>query len=300
MLTRILILPVLLNTALLTLAADGSEVEGKWLPLFDAQQWYKNQQGRETVFRGELQSVPNAGGPSTLQRTSYYRLGQRTIYTGARRLPVLDRLVGRQVELRGKAVDFELEGQSVREIWPAACRPAPSEEPDDRDTPHPSNEDDDGVGAVNAADEPEGQSSAARARAFWRAVSNGDTEAMRAFYAPKVLLKAGSELLKPQWKLAEDADRSKDMLVDRDRLLAGYEAMIKRIGKDVWTQAFGRIPPENVVVVTADGDDNPLAGVQRGDTVLKVGTGAGDDVIVFVFRKDSDGRLLVHLEDSDY
>jgi len=36
----------------------------------------------------------------------------------------LDRLVGQAVEIRGKAVDMELEGQNLKEVWPAAIRPA--------------------------------------------------------------------------------------------------------------------------------------------------------------------------------
>ena len=150
------------------------------------------------------------------------------------------------------------------------------------------------------ADNLDGQASTARANAFWLAVAKGDTDAMQAFYAPKVLLKAGSELLKPQWELAEDVDRSKDLLVDRDRLLRGYSAMIDKIGKDAWTRVFGRIPKESVRVATADRDDHPLAGVQRGDTILKIATGTGDDVLLFVFRKDSGGNLYVHLEATDY
>lgn len=109
--------------ALSVMAAENGNSEQV---LFSEQPWYQNRAGEETVFRGKLEAVPNAAGPSILQRTAFYRLGQRTIHTRAQRVPALDRLVGRQVEFRGKAVDMQLEGQAVREIWPAAVRLAAS------------------------------------------------------------------------------------------------------------------------------------------------------------------------------
>lgn len=101
----------------LVLAADDA-----WQPLFEKEGWYRSEKGKETVFQGKLEAIKNADGPSTLQRTAYYRLGKRTIYTSAKKMAVLDKLVGQQVELKGKAVDMQLEGQAVREIWPAAVR----------------------------------------------------------------------------------------------------------------------------------------------------------------------------------
>jgi hypothetical protein len=71
-----------------------------------------SQAGKETVFAGQLEAVPQAEGAWVLQRASYYKLGGRTIYTGARRIETLDRLVGQAVEIRGKAVDMELEGHA--------------------------------------------------------------------------------------------------------------------------------------------------------------------------------------------
>lgn len=102
---------------------------GQWQKLFADEDWYKGAEGKEQVFRGKLEAVPGAGGPSTLMRTSYYRLGDRTIYTGAKKVAALDKLVGKSVEIRGKPVAMELEGQSLSEIWPAAVRPAGGGEP---------------------------------------------------------------------------------------------------------------------------------------------------------------------------
>lgn len=101
---------------------DGRGV-GAWTTLFAGKRWYKAQRGKEQIFRGVLRAVPNAGGLTMLMRTSHYRLGKRTIYTGARKHPALDKLVGRFVEIRGKPVDMRLEGQALRELWPGAIRP---------------------------------------------------------------------------------------------------------------------------------------------------------------------------------
>jgi len=116
--------------AVLAACALGVAAAGEpWQPLFENEAWYRQQAGKEIVFRGRLEAIKDAGGPTTLMRTSYYRLGDRTIYTGAKRIAALDALVGRDVELRGKAVDMELEGQSLREIWPAAVSGAGADKP---------------------------------------------------------------------------------------------------------------------------------------------------------------------------
>jgi len=99
--------------------------EPAWQKLFAEEDWYKQAEGKEQIFRGRLEAVPQGPAIGFLMRTWFYRLGQRSIYTGARKLEVLDRLVGQEVEILGKAVDMALEGRQVKEIWPAAVRPAP-------------------------------------------------------------------------------------------------------------------------------------------------------------------------------
>jgi len=102
--------------------AAKADTGGKWLKLFADAPWYKRRKGTETQFMGTLQTVPRAGGASTLMRTSYYRLGRRTIYTGAKKHPVLDGLVGKGVNIRGKSVQMNLEGRELSEIWPGYIR----------------------------------------------------------------------------------------------------------------------------------------------------------------------------------
>jgi len=113
-------------------------------------------------------------------------------------------------------------------------------------------------------------------------------------------LKAGSELLKPQWGLGEDVDRSRDLVVSREDLLRGYAMMIESIGRESWSQIFARIEKDKIDVSTASKEDQPFAGIKRGDRILKVVTGPGDDTLRFIFREDKDGRLLIHIEATDY
>ena len=108
--------------ALAASAGAASVAPAPWENLFAEEDWYRQQAGEEQVLRGKLEALapPQA---STLMRSALYKLGDRTIYTGAKKLPALDGLAGKTVEIRGKAVDMELSGQAVREIWPAAIRP---------------------------------------------------------------------------------------------------------------------------------------------------------------------------------
>ena len=108
-----------------TFAADVPTVPtnstGEWVKLFADEQWYKQQAAHEQVFRGNLTAIQTSQA-STLMRNAFYKLGDRTIYTGATKLSALDALTERKVDIRGKSVDTDLEGQSIREIWPAAVR----------------------------------------------------------------------------------------------------------------------------------------------------------------------------------
>ena len=94
----------------------------QWQKLFWEEKWYQDQAGEEQVFRGTLESIPQTDMATTLMRTSLYKLGNRTIYTGGKPHPVLDALAGKTVRIQGKAVDMELEGQQLKEIWPGQIK----------------------------------------------------------------------------------------------------------------------------------------------------------------------------------
>ena len=105
-------------------AADkaGAPATAEWVTLFADQGWYKGQKGDEQIFRGKLEGL-QPPGIGTLMRNAHYKLGDRTIYTGAKKIAALDAFVGQDVEIRGKPVDMSLEGQNLKELWPAAVRP---------------------------------------------------------------------------------------------------------------------------------------------------------------------------------
>ena len=156
------------------------------------------------------------------------------------------------------------------------------------------------AGAAMAADaqDPAGVK---HARDFWAAVAAADTDAMQKFYAEKVMLKAGSELLKKQWGVPGAGDRSKDLLVDQDDLIAGYQRMIAKIGKDKWTKLFADIGPEKLSITPAKAADWPFSGVLKGDLIVKVATGRGGDALWFVLRSSPrQAHWLVVAEVTDY
>jgi hypothetical protein len=100
---------------------DAMPAPAGWITLFADEDWYKNLRSPERLFTGVLHAVPQrADMMTTLQRTTLYTLDKRAVYTGAKTVPALDALVGKVVTFRGKPYEIELEGQAVREIWPAS------------------------------------------------------------------------------------------------------------------------------------------------------------------------------------
>ena len=132
-----------------------------------------------------------------------------------------------------------------------------------------------------------------RAKEFFAALAKADTAAMEKFYAPKILLKAGSTLL---------LKGRKDLLVDRKTVIRGYETMIKEFGKDEWVKLFPKIGAEKINITVAQEPDRPFSGVRKGDTIMKVATGQGDKVpfLLFILRRDSQGKLQVVAEATGY
>jgi len=97
-----------------------------WVDVSNNEAWYREKKDvKELTFTGELVAVPEASGVAgTLQRQHFYTLGDRVIFTGGKKSKALDAMAGKKVEIRGKAVEMELEGQNLNELWPASVRPA--------------------------------------------------------------------------------------------------------------------------------------------------------------------------------
>ena len=116
--------PVALRAATNEPPLPTAAASGEWQQLFADEAWYQQHAGTETAFTGTLEVV-QPPMISTQMRASFYKLGDRSIYTAAKRVPALEALAGKKIEIRGKAVDMALEGKQLREIWPAAVRVAP-------------------------------------------------------------------------------------------------------------------------------------------------------------------------------
>lgn len=84
---------------------------------------YRDSKEKEQSFTGTLEALPAPAGVTTTMRAHFYKLGDRMIFTGGKKQKSLDALVGKNVEIRGKIIDSELEGQQLHELWPAMVRP---------------------------------------------------------------------------------------------------------------------------------------------------------------------------------
>lgn len=141
-----------------------------------------------------------------------------------------------------------------------------------------------------------------RAKEFLTTLKKGDAKGLKGFYAPKVLVKGGSELLKAQWGLNPGGDRSKDLEVERDKLLEGYAKLFAQVGNK-WSDVWARILKEEAGRVTfskAMKDDEPFGGVKKDDVVVRVSTGVGDDTFHYVLRADAQGQWWIVVESADY
>src|SRR5262245_5796041 len=89
--------------------------------LFAAEEWYKNQEGKEQEFVGVLEKSKDAGKIG-FGRNNPYRLVMkgdvREVYIGGKPQILAD-YVGITIKLTGKAVEIGVEGKRHREIWPA-------------------------------------------------------------------------------------------------------------------------------------------------------------------------------------
>ena len=135
---------------------------------------------------------------------------------------------------------------------------------------------------------------------FWKTVSDADTESMLACYTPQVTLAAGSELLKKQWGLNPGGDRGKDLQVKREDLVAGYKTLFAKVGVEKWKGNFAKVGTNRITFVAAQTDDHILKGVRKGEVLMRVATGPGDDTLTFVLSKKADATWSVRMEATDY
>ena len=131
------------------------------------------------------------------------------------------------------------------------------------------------------------------AKAFWATLAKGNYKGLKKFYADKVILRAGSELLKDTYGLNPSGDRTKDLSVDRDAVISGYKIMIESVGTDRWNAELEKIKPDELQI--AEKANKAGWPDDKGDLLtLKV------DALIFAFAKDEDGNWRIVAELSDY
>jgi type 1 glutamine amidotransferase len=108
------------------LAANAAVASRAWVDVSKGEKWYQEKKDvKEQTFTGKLLGIPGvAGQVGILQRSHYYKLDDRTIFTGGKRSDRLEKMLGQDVEVRGRVVEQELEGQKLVELWVASVRPA--------------------------------------------------------------------------------------------------------------------------------------------------------------------------------
>jgi type 1 glutamine amidotransferase len=106
------------------LAENKAATKYAWQDINTDKAYRDNKDVKEKSYIGVLEAVANPGLPGVLQRASFYKLNDLMVFTGGKKNKELDALVGKKVEIKGKAVDMELEGKQLHELWPASVRPA--------------------------------------------------------------------------------------------------------------------------------------------------------------------------------
>jgi hypothetical protein len=157
------------------------------------------------------------------------------------------------------------------------------------------------VTATRGAEPGEDPAGVKRAKEFWSALAKGDPAAMKDFYAKEVTLLPGSELLKEEWGIRGAGDRNKALLVSRDELIAAYQRMIDKAGRDKWAAVFGKVPAEKVeVTIAVTKAQGAALKTIAGDIVLKVQATKKDDSLFYVLRPSATGGWQVVAELADY
>lgn len=137
------------------------------------------------------------------------------------------------------------------------------------------------------------------ASAFWKAFLDGDPDEMGKHYAPRVTLKAGSELLKSEYTINATGDRGKDLTVDRKTVLRGYRVMFGRVGKEKWIESGQKLRTVQLSFISA-ADNNryfALFNASPGELLVQVHT--EPEPLFFLLQQDDKRRWQVVAEAFD-
>ncbi|MGD9644737.1 MAG: hypothetical protein AB7U73_03435 [Pirellulales bacterium] len=151
------------------------------------------------------------------------------------------------------------------------------------------------AGGVQAAE----ATSTEVAQSFWGAFLDADPGRMAKHYAPRVTLKAGSELLKPDYGLNASGDQGKDLVVDRRDLQRGYEQMFKRVGREKWVASSQKLRDVKLTYISAVDANKYFALFQAVAGELLVQVHTDPDPLFFLMRQDERGRWSIVAEAFD-
>ena len=114
------------TTSATSTATATSQAAGEWKNIYGELGWYKNQKDEEKVYEGTLEAVVREGpAKEPMAVRAFYKLGDRAIYVGPKRSPLLEKMIGKKVEIRGKLQEIMVDSTPIKEIWPGAVREQP-------------------------------------------------------------------------------------------------------------------------------------------------------------------------------
>lgn len=145
----------------------------------------------------------------------------------------------------------------------------------------------------------EEQTSTRIATAFWNAFLDGDSDTMGKHYAPQVTLKAGSELLKPDYTVNDGGDRARDLTTDAKTVVRGYQIMFQRVGKQKWKESGQKLRKVQMSFISAADNSRYFAmfGAMPGDLLVQIHT--EPEPLFFLLRQNEKQRWQVVAEAFD-
>jgi len=136
--------------------------------------------------------------------------------------------------------------------------------------------------------------------AFWKALADADIEAMKNFYAPEIILIAGSELLKEKWGINPTKTRNTNLKLSKESLMQGYRKMIAPERVEKWKTVFSSIDTAKIIFQSAKQYKKHFENLKDEDIAMIVPTNVGDDRLYFIFSKKQDNTWLITHEATDY
>jgi hypothetical protein len=137
------------------------------------------------------------------------------------------------------------------------------------------------------------------ALAFWNAFLDANPDEMGKYYAPRVTLKAGSELLKSEYTINDSGDRGKDVTVDRKVVIRGYRVMFARVGKEKWIESSRKLRNVQMSFISAADNNKYFAMFKASPGELLVQIHTQPEPLFFLLQQDGARNWQVVAEAFD-